>query len=168
MPGCGEAMRAGACTLEVEAACGVSLQPYVRVFWRYAVCGMRYRWGTVNLRSCRRSANHISLIRHTRPGESRRRTGENRPRIAQLDSAICWTRRTRYQTRSGVDPWRSQPSSGPPTAQIVPPDDPTHPLRFSMEKESRLHLWRGPEPAGTFARGRQPLPPFAIATAMRS
>ncbi|MBV8349077.1 MAG: AI-2E family transporter [Mycolicibacterium sp.] len=49
------------------------------------------RWrpgeGTVNLRSCGRSANHISLIRHTRPGESRRRTGENRPRIAQVDSA---------------------------------------------------------------------------------
>ena len=43
--------------------------------------------GTVNLRSCGRSANHISLIRHTRPGESRRRTGENRPRIAQVDSA---------------------------------------------------------------------------------
>ena len=43
--------------------------------------------GTVNLRSCRRSANHISLIGHTRPGESRRRTGENRPRIAQVDSA---------------------------------------------------------------------------------
>ena len=42
--------------------------------------------GTVNLRSCGRSANHISLIRHTRPGESRRRTGENRPRIAQVDS----------------------------------------------------------------------------------
>ena len=34
-----------------------------------------------------RSANHISLIRHTRPGESRRRTGENRPRIAHVDSA---------------------------------------------------------------------------------
>ena len=46
------------------------------------------RRGTVNLRSCGRSANHISLIRHTRPGESRRRTGENRPRIAQVDSAI--------------------------------------------------------------------------------
>ena len=31
-------------------------------------CGMRSRcWGTVNLRSCGRSANHISLIRHTRP-----------------------------------------------------------------------------------------------------
>ena len=44
--------------------------------------------GTVNLRSCGRSANHISLIRHTRPGESRRRTGENRPRIAQVDSAF--------------------------------------------------------------------------------
>ena len=44
--------------------------------------------GTVNLRSCGRSANHISLIRHTRPGESRRRTGENRPRIAQVDSAL--------------------------------------------------------------------------------
>ena len=43
--------------------------------------------GTVNLRSCGRSANHISLIRHTRPGESRRRTGENRPRTAQVDSA---------------------------------------------------------------------------------
>jgi haloacid dehalogenase-like hydrolase len=43
--------------------------------------------GTVNLRSCGRSANHISLIRHTRPGESQRRTGENRPRIAQVDSA---------------------------------------------------------------------------------
>ena len=45
------------------------------------------RDGTVNLRSCGRSANHISLIRHTRPGESRRRTGENRPRIDQVDSA---------------------------------------------------------------------------------
>ncbi|MET0956138.1 MAG: hypothetical protein ABWY68_09320 [Cryobacterium sp.] len=42
--------------------------------------------GTVNLRSCGRSANHISLIDHTRPGESRRRTGENRPRIAQVDA----------------------------------------------------------------------------------
>ena len=28
--------------------------------------------GTVNLRPCGRSANRISLIRHTRPGESRR------------------------------------------------------------------------------------------------
>ena len=35
--------------------------------------------GTVNLRWCGRSANHISLIRHTRPGESRRLTRENRP-----------------------------------------------------------------------------------------
>jgi hypothetical protein len=43
--------------------------------------------GTVNLRSCGRSANHISLIRHTRPGEPRRRTGENRPRITQVHSA---------------------------------------------------------------------------------
>ena len=43
--------------------------------------------GTVNLRSCGRSANRISLIRYTRPGESRRRTGENRPRTAQVDSA---------------------------------------------------------------------------------
>ena len=44
--------------------------------------------GTVNLRSCGRSANHISLIGHTRPGESRTQTGENRPRIAQVDSAV--------------------------------------------------------------------------------
>ena len=44
--------------------------------------------GTVNLGSCGRSANRISLIRHTRPGESRRRTGGNRPRIAQVDSAL--------------------------------------------------------------------------------
>ena len=36
---------------------------------------------------CRRSTNNISLIGHTRPGESRRRTWENRPRIAQVDSA---------------------------------------------------------------------------------
>ena len=49
-----------------------------------------YTEGTVNLRSCGRSANHISLIRHTRPGESPRRTGENRPRIAQVDSATVW------------------------------------------------------------------------------
>jgi len=40
------------------------------------------------LRSCGRPANRISLIRHTRPGESRRRTGENRPRTAQVDSAV--------------------------------------------------------------------------------
>ena len=53
--------------------------------------------GTVNLRSCGRSANHISLIRHTRPGESRRRTGENRPRIAQVDSA-----RSRTSPRASV------------------------------------------------------------------
>ena len=33
-------------------------------------------FGTVNLRSCGRSANHISLIRHTRPGESRKRTAK--------------------------------------------------------------------------------------------
>jgi transposase-like protein len=39
-----------------------------------------YLWrGTVNLRSCGRSANHISLISHTRAGEWWRRTGENRP-----------------------------------------------------------------------------------------
>jgi len=44
--------------------------------------------GTVNLRSCGRSANHISLIGHTRPGESRTQTGENRPRIAQVDGAV--------------------------------------------------------------------------------
>ena len=50
--------------------------------------------GTVNLRSCGRSANHISLIRHTRPGESRRRTGESRPRIAQVDSARMKTKRS--------------------------------------------------------------------------
>ena len=50
--------------------------------WYGSGCGSQ---GTVNLRSCGRSA--ISLIRHTRPGESRRRTGENRPRIAQVDSA---------------------------------------------------------------------------------
>ena len=42
--------------------------------------------GTVNLSPCRRSTNNISLIGHTRPGESRRRTGENRLRIAQLDA----------------------------------------------------------------------------------
>ena len=35
--------------------------------------------GTVNLRSCGRSANHISLLRHTRPGESRRRTRQKSP-----------------------------------------------------------------------------------------
>ena len=46
-----------------------------------------YCAGTVNLRSYGRSANRISLIRHTRPGESRRRTGENRPGTAQVDSA---------------------------------------------------------------------------------
>ena len=43
--------------------------------------------GTVNLSPCRRSTNNISLIGNTRPGESRRRTWENRPRIAQVDSA---------------------------------------------------------------------------------
>jgi hypothetical protein len=32
--------------------------------------------------------NRISLIRHTRPGESERRTGDNRPRTAQVDSAF--------------------------------------------------------------------------------
>ena len=41
------------------------------------------REGTVNLSPCRRSTNNISLIGQTRPGESRRRTWENRPRIAQ-------------------------------------------------------------------------------------
>jgi len=52
------------------------------------------RDGTVNLRSCGRSANRISLIRHTQAGESRRRIGENRPRIAQVDSAVprAWIR----------------------------------------------------------------------------
>ena len=54
--------------------------------WNEGVGGQVLQ-GTVNLRSCGRSANRISLIRHTRPGESRRRTGENRPRIAQVDSA---------------------------------------------------------------------------------
>ena len=49
---------------------------------------VEHHCGTVNLRSCGHSANRISLIRHTRPGESRRRTGENRPRTAQVDSAI--------------------------------------------------------------------------------
>src|SRR6476620_6716300 len=53
--------------------------------------------GTVNLRLRGRSANHISLIRHTRPGESRRRTGENRPRIAQVDK--CPPRSWRWVSR---------------------------------------------------------------------
>ena len=57
--------------------------------------------GTVNLRSCGRSANHISLIRHTRPGESRRRTGENRPRIAQVDSALAVDRRIKDMPPGG-------------------------------------------------------------------
>jgi hypothetical protein len=35
--------------------------------------------GTVNLRSCGRSANRISLISHTRPGESQRRTRRKSP-----------------------------------------------------------------------------------------
>ena len=58
--------------------------------------------GTVNLRSCGRSANHISLICHTRPGESRRRTGENRPRIAQVDTA---RRIIASDIRSGKGGW---------------------------------------------------------------
>ena len=37
-------------------------QDNIFVVWGYAD-------GTVNLRSCGRSTNHISLIRHTRPGE---------------------------------------------------------------------------------------------------
>ena len=61
--------------------------------------------GTVNLRSCGRSANHIRLIRHTRPGESRRRNGENRPRIAQVDSAP--SRHPRGQDRAVPGPGRS-------------------------------------------------------------
>ncbi len=64
----------------------VSPMLHARLAREAAERGMRLE-GTVNLRSCGRSANHISLIRHTRPGESRRRTGENRPRIAQVDSA---------------------------------------------------------------------------------
>ena len=56
--------------------------------WLYFRFPLSFREGTVNLRSCGRSANRISLIRHTRPGESRRRTGENRPRTAQVDSAV--------------------------------------------------------------------------------
>ena len=54
--------------------------------------------GTVNLRSCGRFANHISLIRHTRPGESRRRTGENRPRIAKLTVPTMLLSVTRRKT----------------------------------------------------------------------
>jgi hypothetical protein len=60
--------------------------------------------GTVNLRSCGRSANRISLIRHTRPGESRRRTGENRPRTAQVDSAATGTPAFRIRPRQWPGP----------------------------------------------------------------
>ena len=61
--------------------------------------------GTVNLRSSGRSPNHISLICHTRPGQSRRRTGENRPRIAQVDSAVLGT----YRASLGVAQQRGEP-----------------------------------------------------------
>jgi hypothetical protein len=57
--------------------------------WRYHPFFTNSTEGTVNLRSCGRSANHISLIGHARPGESRKRTGENRPRVAQVDSALA-------------------------------------------------------------------------------
>jgi hypothetical protein len=67
-------------------SCAATPRP-PRNCWRWrAGCGTGT--GTVNLRSCGGSPNHISLIRHTRPGESRRRNGENRPRIAQVDSAL--------------------------------------------------------------------------------
>ena len=68
--------------------------------------------GTVNLRSCGRSANHISLIGHTRPGESRTRTGENRPRIAQVDSA---TPSAPIRRSSGMSPaWAMAVADTPP------------------------------------------------------
>ena len=58
------------------------------------------------MRSCGRSANRISLIRHTRPGESRRRTGENRPRIAQVDSTVDAARELAAHLLVGRDPAR--------------------------------------------------------------
>ena len=51
---------------------------------------------------------HISLIRHTRPGESQRRTGENRPPIAQVDSARAGVARRIVLTMR-----QSQARSGP-------------------------------------------------------
>ena len=86
--------------------------------------------GTVNLRSCGRSANHISLIGHTRPGESRRRSGENRRRIAQVDSASAATspittpaHRPIAADHLGGRPrcrGHNQPQSGTPSDRAVP------------------------------------------------
>ena len=59
-----------------------------------------------NLRSCGRSANRISLIRHTRPGQSRRRTGENRPRTAQVDNACRGRCRPGRRPATGSDDGR--------------------------------------------------------------
>jgi len=72
--------------------------------------------GTVNLRSCERSANHISLIRHTRAGESRRRTGENRLRIAQVDSAA--SRVLDYAPNELVNLPGYESSAGPQTSTL--------------------------------------------------
>jgi hypothetical protein len=65
------------------------VRPMLAVLGEYHRCCVAAvdREGTVNFRSCGRSANHISLISHTRPGECGGGTGESRPRIAQVDSA---------------------------------------------------------------------------------
>ena len=68
------------------------------------------------MRSCGRSAIHISLIRHTRAGESRRRTGENRLRIAQVDSAA--SRVLDYAPNELVNLPGYESSAGPKTSTL--------------------------------------------------
>ena len=88
------------------------------LMWRMRVVhstGYAYK-GTVNLRSCGRSANHISLIRHTRPGESRRRTGENRPRLLKL--TVPSGHRCRRDARAGDVPVRCSRRRGRSSAEV--------------------------------------------------
>ena len=94
--------------------------------WRRAASR---RHGTVNLRSCGRSANRISLIRHTRPGESRRRTGENRPRTAQVDSA----------PGDHTDPWNATCITSARAAWLAdPPQEQTEPGPSRIRTPARL------------------------------
>ena len=117
--------------------------------------------GTVNLRSCGRSANRISLIRHTRPGESRRRTGENRPGIAQVDSTpghlsrcpFCERRRFCAARSSASMSFRLAALGGstwtPPTRAPATSNYRRREQKETVESEHQLPCPRRNPPVGT-------------------
>jgi hypothetical protein len=77
--------------------------------------------GTVNLRSCRRSANHISLIRHTRSGKSRRQPAKIALGLLNLTVPLEGLANLSIASHGETRPWDKQREHGQPGSPNQPP-----------------------------------------------